>query len=348
MAKVDVSKRRAEFETHVWDHAGDEFQTTFDLRAPLDEASVARVIKLVRAIADGQDDEAVGELLRRQCLGTSDHILTIIQLVGLTRNKPKSDLTVPLTAKGIATPATVARFAENPRVWKYAGPYFVARMKAVFTPIMSLSDAELAGALQALNQATWPGYIRQERAKRSGGYAEQRLAIVLRGLNLPFEPQGKADNGLTSDVTIAGESFDLAIPNARAPKLCIISMLHSSNIGQYGESKAGDAERAKTALAGLPSKPKLGVLADGVGFHSNTAGLMGLLSHADEFFQLATLWKAAVMAAEIAGKKLVMVLPDAASHEAFIRDHANTVRVISKIDDKPGWVDAGEASLRLA
>ena len=92
----------------------------------------------------------------------------------------------------------------------------------------------------------------------------------------------------------------------------------------------------------------LGILADGVGFDSNIAGLTGLLTQADEFFQLATLWKGAVLAASVTGVKLMVVLPDATDHKNFLTKYAKAVSVVPKIDKKPGWVEAGEGLMRPA
>jgi hypothetical protein len=346
MTSSEITRRRAEFDAHVWNHADDVFQSSFDLRSPLEIMTLDRLAQLVAAMESGGSDDDLSALLRQQAQSDPDYLLTVLQLVGLTRNKPVTDLKVPLRERGIPTPANVRNFASKPQVWKLAGTYFAMRLRTVFTHLIGLERQSLNTALEALNQSTWPGYIRQERAKRSGGYAEQRFAIVLRSLGIPFAPEGKADNGLTADASIAGESFDIVVPDVRRPKLCVISMLHSSNIGQYGESKAGDAQRAKHALGTVPSKPKLAVLADGVGFHSNVAGLTGLLAGADEFFQLATLWKGAVLAASATGRSLAVVVPDLADHRDFVKTYTSHVKVLKKTDGKPGWVEAGEGLVR--
>ena len=123
-------------------------------------------------------------------------------------------------------------------------------------------------------------------------------------------------------------------------------MAHAANIGQYGESKADDARRAKDVLAAAPGKPLLGVFADGVGFDSNRAGLEGVLTNADEFFQFQTLWKAGVVAASVVGRKMHLVLSDADQHRAFLDRHNATVTLVSEADASPGWVEAGEGLMR--
>ncbi len=151
---------------------------------------------------------------------------------------------------------------------------------------------------------------------------------------------------MTADASVAGESFDLVVPTQAEPRVCVISMLHSSNIGQYGESKAADAERARSALNAVDEDMVLAVLADGHGFESNTAGLDGILRVADEFFQLATLWKVAVVAAYHTGVRLHVVLPDARNHFDFLDRYGDAVLIHAEADEEGLWVDAGEAFIR--
>lgn len=341
-----VEARLREFQRHVWDHTEDAFQASFDLRAPLPTQDVADLCKLIDLMSDGASDEVLSDQLGAQLKRRPSLIFTVVQLLGLTREKLRTDVKPALAAAGVRTPTKVDRFASREDVWGIAGPYLALRLRNVMTNLLGSDSKQIPSALEALNQATWPGYIRQERAKRSGGEAEQRLAILLRKLSLPFAPEAKADNGLTKDANFAGQSFDLIVPNIVEPRLCIISMVHAANIGQYGESKATDARDAKQALKKVVDPPKLGVLADGVGFDSNRAGLEGLLTHADEFFQFETLWKAAVVAAAVTQAHVVLVLPDQDQHRDFLDRYRGAVSVRSSTDDKPGWTVAGEAVIR--
>jgi hypothetical protein len=197
-----------------------------------------------------------------------------------------------------------------------------------------------------MNQATWPGYTRQEKAKRSGGIAEQRLAILLHSLAIPFEPTRKVEDGLTRDVTLAGESFDLVIPDADRPLLAVMAMTHAANIGQYGESKVGDIAKARTALNAFNPTPLLGIFADGVGFYGNSAGLRAVLANSDEFFQFATMWKLAVVAAYVTRARLAIVLPDPEGHRNFLNRFASTTHILEQVDNETGWTEGGEATIR--
>jgi len=86
----------------------------------------------------------------------------------------------------------------------------------------------------------------------------------------------------------------------REPKICVKATVHTSNIGQYGESKDHleiiSGQRVLNKMFAPPKKPKLLALIDGLGFRSNRAGLEGVLDKADEFCQFRTIWKAIVIA----------------------------------------------------
>lgn len=96
-------------------------------------------------------------------------------------------------------------------------------------------------------------------------------------------------------------SFDIVVPNIENPTVCIKSTVHTSNIGQYGESKdhleVAEARRMIDALP-IASRPTLVGFIDGIGFESNSAGLNGVLEKADEFCQFKTIWKLAVISAQ--------------------------------------------------
>lgn len=337
-----VDERRAEFFEHVWDHTADQFQQSFDLVPPLDDVHRAALVALVSLIRSGAGDDELSRGIRATIRTDPTFVYKLIQILGLTRSKLGTDMK-PL---GHNVPKAIERVVLKDDLWEAVGAYLVLRARSILTNLVSNVGDALSGPLEALNQSTWPGYIRQERAKRSGGYAEQRLAILLKSMDIPFAPEKKAENGLTADATIAGESFDLVVPSVQNPALCIVSMAHSANIGQYGESKASDAVAARAALQAMSPAPLLGVLADGVGFESNSAGLTNLLSSADEFFQFETLWKAAVVAASVAGMQVTVVIPDAEKHESFLRRYASSVDLVERLDTEPGWVEAGEASIR--
>lgn len=283
-----------------------------------------------------------------------------MQLVGLTRNKILSDLKASGGVKGhgLKVPTSYARLHVRDDIWTIAGHYLAKRLRSVLGPICE-AGGDVKFILESLNQATWPGWIRQERAKRQGHEAEYRLATILASGSIPFEPKEKAHNPLSRDATIHGVSFDLVVGSTEHPLVCVKSTVHTANIGQYGESKdALEIREARDVIdARFPGafRPTLLALIDGVGFFSNRAGLDGVLSSADEFCQFRTIWKAVVVACSRLGRHVVVALPEdeISCHSDFIADHRGVVAVeiLSETHRArlggPAVVEAGDAILIL-
>jgi hypothetical protein len=340
-----LDERRNEFLTHIWDHTDDPFQAFFDERRPLTGSELDSLVKLVKASQTITDADSLAEVLRAELSKSSDELLGIIlQMVGSTRSKILGDI----KAKKIKAPSDYRKLPTKAAAWKIAGRYLATRMICVFG---GLGGATVEGALEALNQATYPGYIRQQRAKLQGHEAEKRLANLLLVCGLPFAPEEKASNPLCRDVQLAGVSFDLVVPSVSVAQVCFKCTVHTSNIGQFGESKdALEAVEAKENLASLfpENPPTLMVLIDGVGFNSNTAGLTGVLNAADEFCQFATLWKAAVVAAAACGQRISLSLSSADKdrHAIFLRRYAGSVLLVDP-SAEGRWVDAGDGKILI-
>lgn len=340
-----------EFKNHVWNHMEDPFQVGFDQRRALSDEELAVLIRAVRAVRDSKSEGDLVRGLESLLRDDPEAIYPLMQLLGLTRNKIITDLRGALaTNQEAKVPGKAHSLVERPEVWKAAGPYLAKRIRVVLAHLVAIEDeGALVGALEAMNQATWPGWVRQERAKRQGGEAEGRLAILLASLGIPFEPEEKKDNPLCPDATIDGVSFDIVVPTVEDPGMCVKATVHTANIGQYGESKdALEVAEARQVLNQRSPTPQLVALIDGVGFFSNTAGLHGVLGGADEFCQFATLWKGAVVAAHASGRKVALVLPDPDRHQGFLDRYSDSVELLERIDDDPNWQDAGEAMIRPA
>lgn len=297
---MELSERREEFKKHVWDHSKDPFQLQFDIRRKLHQTELD-ILQAITAVVKRTDDDAIlAAFIKKQITEHGKDLTTLLlQLCGLTRSKIISDLKA--SSVGVAVPSSYGRLHLDAS-WEKSGPYLAASLRRV---LQSLSFPFDEGVFEAVNQATYPGYIRQERAKRSGHEAEYRLAVLMQNIGLPFEPIAKSENPLCADQIIHGVSFDLVVPSADAPKVVVKSTVHTSNIGQYGESKDDlEVREAKEMLLNnYPPKarPVLLALIDGVGFSSNRAGLDGVLTNAAEFCQFSTLWKAVVIAADQMG-----------------------------------------------
>lgn len=335
-----LSSRLKEFKLHVWDHTEDPFQVQFDKPPELPES----VRELTKSIPSWEgstaSDHELAASLRRGIQDSPDPeaaMQALVRLVGLTRNKVLSDL----RAKGLKA-SSLKVVLKHDAVWAEFGPSLVRKLKEVLVPALVSHDP-----LTALSRATWPGWMRQERAKRQGHEAEHRLAVILKQLKIPFEPSAKADNPLCQDAQLSGISFDLVIPSVRNPRIVLKSTVHTANIGQYGESKDNlEVEQARKWLDEVASEPKplLLALVDGVGFHSNAKGLEGVLSEADEFCQFKTLWKAVLLAASVTGVPVVLMLPpdEIAEHTAFLDRHNFGGLTVRPLGPSDTGIEAGE------
>jgi hypothetical protein len=348
--KESLEERKSEFQSHIWNHADDEFQTGFD-SAPAFDSETISLLELIRdMIINKQKDNVIIKSIEPILRKNPGLINKLLQISGLTRNKPITDLKASLGSKGIKVPSTPQSLISRSDIWEHAGIYILSRLRPVLTPI-AVDNCKHIGPYQALNIATWPGWIRQERAKRQGHEAEARLARMLSKLGIPFEPKEKEINPLCRDAQLHGHSFDLVVPSIKKPKVVFKSTVHTSNIGQYGESKdhleiseAADVVSRHMSGAGTI----LFALADGIGFMSNTAGRDGVLTKADEFCQFNTLWKAAVVCAASINKRITVELSDPEDHKKFLaryKDYVTIKKTTKNVANDPGGtpVEAGEA-----
>ena len=343
-----VEQRRAEFTRFVWNHGVDVFQAKFDKKAKLDDAEESFLLDLLAKEHLGSLPEVIARLdagLRDD----PDHLRLLMQLVGLTRNKIVQDLKAFSRSTGEKFSTSTAKSILNHKVGRIYGLEYLGRqVLRVFGPAKGAITPQL---LEAVNQATWPGYIRQERAKRMGHEAEGRVATLLKDCKLDFAPEDKAENPLCGDLKIGGISYDLVSPSAEKPSLRIKSTVHSSNIGQYGQSKDDlEVREAKRSIAEqAASGVTLLAFIDGVGFESNSAGLNGVLGNADEFCQFRTIWKAAVIAASKVRRSLTVALPpDQLEHfKPFAeRFRGRLVSTTMEMDADSSWTPAGDGFIK--
>lgn len=355
---TDLQARLKEFDLNVWNHSEDDFQLSFDARDPLSSTEQAALSALIDEVRRKGSEAALAATIRAQINSLGEgHFFLLLQLCGLTRNKIITDLKAASRSgpRRMKFPSTHLGIVASEKAWGQAGPYLVKRLQPILIKLAEYQDP--ASAFEAVSRATWPGFIRQERAKRQGHEAEARLARVLRRVGVPFEPGEKADNPMCRDVIISGVSFDLVVPEAGAPKVCFKATVHTSNIGQYGESKDHlEIDEAKRMLDEAHSdsaeRPVLIALVDGIGFKSNRAGLEGVLSKADEFCQFQTLWKAVVVCARRQGMAISLAMPpgERENFGAFLSrwlpDPASVIE-FAGTDPGAGWVMAGSAFVKV-
>jgi hypothetical protein len=334
----ELEQRREEFFRYVWDHTADPFVIGYEGRAPLTDAEMEWLQQVYQHCRSDAEDASRN---LRQLLESNGASLAalLLQVSGLTRNKIISDLKASL-GKDIAPKSYEHLHRSDVGV-----RYLVRRLKRVFEPLYRSGierDADtLRGVFEALSQATYPGYIRQERAKRQGHMGEQRLAELLHALGVPFEPEAKLEQPLSRDVEIWGISFDLVIPDKENPKVLVQSMIQSANIGQFGESKSIDIKRAMEAIRkNCPNAPPpfLVAFVDGVGFRSNAEGLNTVLETADEFVQFKTLWKFAIVV--VHGMNRVLLVrnhPELENFAEFLSRHQGAYEIRENL---PSGVEA--------
>ncbi|MCL6536136.1 MAG: hypothetical protein K6U77_08695 [Armatimonadetes bacterium] len=337
MSKLD--QRREEFFRYVWDHTADPFVIGYEARAPLTDKEL-EWLRQVYQYCRADVENATPNL--KELLVSNGASLTalLLQVSGLTRNKVVSDLKASL-GKDSAPKSykQLHKFDSGVR-------YLVRRLKRVFEPLYRSgieSDADtLRGVLEALSQATYPGYIRQERAKRQGHMGEQRLAELLHALGVPFEPEEKLEQPISRDVVIWDVSFDLVVPDSNDPRVLVQSMIQSANIGMFGQSKSDEVKKAMEAIRqNCPNAPPpfLVALVDGVGFESNAEGLKTVLTTADEFVQFKTLWKFAIVVAHAVNRVLlVQDYPELENFAEFLSRYRGAYEIREQL---PSGVEAG-------
>ena len=347
MQDSTTQNRIEEFNRFVWNHSEDEFQGKFDDCAFLDDQETSKLVKLLSE-SNLDSTEQLSATLDDILSEEPEFILLLLQIVGLTRNKILSDIKgkcgTENRPRGLSKATSLVR---NELGRKYACEYLVAHLQRVFRPESRPVSIE---TLQALRQATWPGYVRQERAKRMGHEAERRLGVLFKECGLPFEPIELAENPLCQDIDIDGQSYDLVSPNSKSAFLRVLSTVHTSNIGQYGESKdALEMKQANETMinAGVRNQVTLLALVDGVGFESNRKGLAGVLASSDEFCQFATIWKAAVIGAFVNKKSCSVFLPEnqRIHFHSFCKKYGANIE--SSKNPNLKWVEAGDSFISV-
>ncbi|MDW5562986.1 MAG: hypothetical protein SA339_07140 [Methanomassiliicoccus sp.] len=284
-----------EFWDNVWDHVNEPILEGFDVPDEIPMDMMAEIIKMAICSKKG-DIEGVKQIIDRGSKIWVDgrFLYLVLQLSGLTRSKILTDLRKIASEIDIVVPHETKTLPKREKLWIPALTVIAERFGIVIEPL----EVVTPDVISALNRATWPGYIRQEKAKRGGHACEQRLAMAFRATGIPFVPEEKVSNPLCGDIQIFGESFDVIVPSESSPAVCFKSTVHTAAIGQYGESK--DSLEIITAVQKFQEKfpnnrPLIMALVDGVGYSSNPSGLKDILKNADEFCQFATLWKAVVV-----------------------------------------------------
>ena len=343
-----LEERRAEFKQFVWNHAEDAFQIKYDECPPLPPGLISWLSSLL-APGNLRDMRTASAAISAAVASNPEHLLRLLQLLGLTRNKIITDLKPTIRTNGLRiSTSTAAALFKSEAGAKLAADYLAPKVITVFG---GLSEAT-ASVLKTINQATWPGYIRQQRAKESGHEAERRIAFLLYECGLPFEPEEKLENPKCGDKLIDGVSYDIVSPSVEAALMRVKSTVHTSNIGQYGESKDDlEIREARKSIDKDRNRASITLVAmiDGIGFESNSAGLNGVLENADEFCQYRTIWKIATVAASKSGRDVTVALPrdQIAQFAAFCKRHGAKLVTLDDEKDRKAWVTAGDGLIQI-
>lgn len=350
MTQPELGARLSEFRDFVWNHAEDEFQAKFDLRAALTNPEIEQLKRLLTSERLLNLD-ALAQEIRRQVCSPRSCLRLLLQMTGLTRNKILQDIKAHARNHNLPISTSKPHTLFNSESGSLlASEYLARQIQRVFGPTAGRIDATL---LETVNQATWPGFIRQERAKRQGHEAEYRIACVLRNCGLSFVPEEKAENPLCRDVQVDGVSYDIITPSVEQAWLRVKATVHTANIGQYGESKDDlEIREAAESIEKSKDRDRITLLAfiDGVGFESNKAGLHGVLNRAHEFCQFRTMWKTALIAASKVGCPAVVALPPE-QHDrfrAFCKRFSATMEPLDATRTvDAGWVTAGDGRVKI-
>jgi len=347
MTTTELDQKREEFFRFVWDHSKDPFLLAFEQRRHLSDEEVNWLIRAFEACFVENETEAIESIKKLIDSEGQQATILLIQIAGLTRNKIITDLKAHLGRQH--SPRSHRTLHKSEEGIKY----LLQRLRLVFSPLrqQGIGDNQqiLRCVFESLNQATYPGFIRQERAKRQGHEAERRLALLLHSIGIPFVPVEKLDNPLSRDIQLFGVSFDIAVPNGESPKVLVKSTVQTANIGQFGESKSAlEVEEAKGKLEQVfPNAPPpyLVALVDGIGFESNREGLDSVLLCAHEFVQFRTLWKFAVIVSSVLGKSIkIEQHPELGYFEYFLKRYDNTIKICEEL---PDGVEAGFTRVKV-
>ncbi|WP_456322949.1 hypothetical protein [Hydrogenimonas sp.] len=177
-----------------------------------------------------------------------------------------------------------------------------------------LDSLKIIGAAQAtvlIDRLINAKEAQQKLTKRRGHGMEQRFAIFLQELGIPFLPEDRAENPMSRDpnvlkstfelspkITNRTWAFDLIIQDYQLESIAFVqSLIHTSDPGQYGVNKSDETVTIKRELEEYNNQygynKELWGIVDGVGFAENKKGTIDkMLDEFDTFIQLNSIYKA--------------------------------------------------------
>jgi hypothetical protein len=235
----------------------------------------------------------------RTLCGCSPDALTRHQL-SFFRNILKQAAKQPCRAKAAAE--TIARYLVETKglstILNVYGGLDAGQRKAIIEKLVLPSDSQ------------------QREAKRRGHGAEAALATLIVALGCRILPDDKATHPMgASDPNVDPSTFEVAPRDADSTisfdllvldsdgkiRVCVQSLVQSSDPGQFGVEKVKDTRNARELIdafnrtCAADRRIQLWNLLDGVGYSENKNGTINrMLTQAHCFIQLKTIYKAAL------------------------------------------------------
>jgi len=256
------------------------------------------------------------------------------------------------------------------KIIEVVSDYFFKNGLVKFLCIFSkLEDDEQNNMLQSMIESD----NRQSEAKRRGHGAERELARVVIELGCSILPENKIENAMAGDVrlnksdfNITGDSddnttssYDLVILDSNNKiRICVISLIHTSNPGQYGKDKINKTPRYKEEFAKYNSKNYdkkiLCALVDGTGFSMSKGNLDNILDNVEHFFQINTLYKIGLLLHKFGLCKIEAIMLDRTFYsdaeildikEKYMNDDIVLIEKEDQINPKWKKIQAGKGIL---
>jgi hypothetical protein len=219
-----------------------------------------------------------------------------------------------------------------------------------------------------------PGHSQQREAKRRGHGAEAALAAIVAALGCHIQPADKAIRPMgASDPNVDPSTFEVAPRNAASTisfdllildqadkiRVCVQSLVQSSDPGQFGVEKVKDTRNAREQIdrfnrASSERRIQLWGLLDGVGYSENKNGTINcMLGDVHEFIQLKSLYKSALALHRLELAKIHAIRFDEDFYSAtslagmieYVPEGVRVLRGNEAVDARP--LPAGKATIYL-
>jgi hypothetical protein len=304
----------------------------------------AELDKILEELPDGSDTDALAAYFRERLLVAPTLLNELRLLISLSDKRLYLDLSYRLSREiDPGDPERTLCGCEPQELTKHSTSFFVRLLKSkrsdgavaaavadvVARYFIEKGLAEVCRLYRGLDAAerevlmrtlVLPSEFRQNEAKRRGHGAEVELARLISALGCSILPADKVDNPMGHDPNVDKTTFELAereagltfsfdlIVTSPAGKVrvCIQSLIHSSDPGQFGVDKSNETVSIRDQLdvvnATLDESDHVEVwcLLDGVGYCENKNGTLNkMLPKAHTFIQLKSLYKAALRLHEI-------------------------------------------------